>query len=172
LRDVNRDHFTAESLRNLNGQMAQPAYPEDRYALPLLDAGILYRAINRQARAIKWRGLLRRKRVGHFHGVRSFRFHEFGIAAINHSPCNYLLLAKVLSPFAAHIALAAGPMHPRDADTVADFQVAYIFAFFDDAPDNFVTGNESLLYDFQEGSPVAFRDMQIGMAHAAGFDFN
>src|SRR5438270_586274 len=96
----------------------------------------------------------------------------FGIAAIHGASSDLLLDAKVFMAFAAELTFAAGPMDPRHANAVARLEIAHSVADFRDAAGNFMARNQRYLGDPAELLPVAFDDVQIGMADAAGFDFD
>ena len=98
------------------------------------------------------------------------RLYVLGVAAIDRRACDLLLRAEILAPFFAKLALSATPMQPRDADPVAFFKVAHLFAFFNDVAYNFVTGNERRLDHPFQLSPIAFCNMKVRMAHAARFN--
>jgi hypothetical protein len=63
-------------------------------------------------------------------------------------------------------------MKPRHTNPIADFKVVYGRAFLDDSAGDFVPQNYWLFHDACQLGPVAISDVQIGVAHSAGFDLN
>ena len=99
-----------------------------------------------------------------------FRAHELRIAAVDHHAGDHSFAAQVLEPFAALLALPARTVQPRDADTVADLQMRDVGTALHDSADHFVPRDERQPCAGLEAGQVAVRDVQVGMAHAAGVD--
>src|SRR4029077_3449385 len=57
---------------------------------------------------------------------------------------------------------------PSDADALAGFPVGDVGAYGVDVPGDFVSGNARILY----AGPIAFLYARVGMADAAGFNFD
>jgi hypothetical protein len=63
-------------------------------------------------------------------------------------------------------------VQPRNADAIADLQIFNGGAFFHDAAGDFVSEDERFFDDARELRPVGVGQVQIGVAYAAGFDFD
>ena len=100
------------------------------------------------------------------------RLNKFRVPAIDSDASDLLFWAEVLIPLQAEFTLAAGPVDPRNAYPVTNSQLVDGCAFLDDATDNLVAENQRLLHDPRELLPIAIGDMQIGVAHPAGFHGN
>src|SRR3954469_292460 len=100
------------------------------------------------------------------------RFDVFRVAAIHGYAGNFLLYAEILITFTAEFAFTAGPVNPGHADAVANFQVAYAWSNFSHFAGNLMPHDERQLGDTGELFPVAFSNVQIRMANAAGFHFD
>ena len=105
--------------------------------------------------------------VRHFHGVigidDAVRCHAAvcRIARIEHAA------AQGFAPRVAVFACAAGFVHPRDADAVTHFECGNAFAeLFHDA-DAFMPQHHAFFH-----AVIARCNVQIGVAHAAVFDFD
>ena len=85
------------------------------------------------------------------------------------TPVIFLFQAEVFIPLAAEVTLVTGPVNPRDTHSVIDLQLANGRALLDHAPGNLVAKNERLLDDSGQLHPVRIGNMQIGVAHPAGF---
>lgn len=157
-------------LRELNREMAESAHTEDRDTLSRLDAAVLHRAVDRDAGAEQRRGFRARQRGTNPQDVRRLGLHELRITAVDARAGNRLVGAEVLFAFPAQLALAARPVRPGDADAVADLQLVHVRATLDDAPDDFVPGDQRQLDDPLQLLPIAFGDVEIGVANAACFD--
>ena len=90
---------------------------------------------------------------------------EFGVAAVGVPAGVAGLGTEILLPAHTELALPAGMPQPRDTDTIADLELAAgARALRDDLANDLVSG--------RDGGPVhrqvAFGDVQVGAAHAAG----
>src|SRR5262249_45865357 len=94
------------------------------------------------------------------------------VSAIHGDTGDFLAGAKVLVAFAAEFTLAAGPVDPRHTDAVSGLQIANVRARFDNAARDFMAENQRGLHDFPELRPIAFGNVEIGVADATGFDLD
>src|ERR1700722_3950591 len=117
-------------------------------------------------------GLLRAQIAGNSGAMRSRRFHKFGVAAVHGHTGNLLTNAKVLVAFAAELTFSASPMVPGHADAVADLHIVRSRTHLNNRTDHFVPQDQRLLDDCGQLRPVAIRDVQIGVAHAANFNLD
>src|SRR3984957_9160205 len=113
--------------------------------------------------------LLRGKIIRNSGYVRRGRFHKFSISAVHGHTSNLLLNAKVLVAFPAKLTFSAGPMDPGHADAVSDLRTLHSRTDLNNRTDHFVPKNKRLLDDPSQLRPVAVRDMQVGVTHAANF---
>jgi len=104
--------------------------------------------------------------------VTRWRLHKLGEAAIHSYSSNLLSGAEILVSFPAEFALATGPVDPRQADTVADLEPLNSTAFLNHTASDFMPEDERHFRNRCELWPVSIRDMQIGMANAAGIHLN
>jgi hypothetical protein len=151
----------------LYGQVAQAADAEDREPLAWLDIGVLQRAIDRDSRAEKWRSVDRGKPIRNLQGMTSGSFHEFSVAAIHGYAGDLLFNAEVLISLATELTFSTGPVNPRNANVVSEFQVIDGCAFFHDATCDFVPEDQWFLGDGNDLRPIALGHVQIRMADAA-----
>src|ERR1700722_4919 len=113
--------------------------------------------------------LLRGKIIGNAGDVGSGCLHKFGVAAVHGHTRNLLPNTKVLVAFPAKLTFSAGPMDPRHADAVSDLRTLHSRTDLNNRTDHFVPKNKRLLDDPSQLRPVAVRDMQVGVTHAANF---
>jgi hypothetical protein len=104
--------------------------------------------------------------------VSSGCFDKFGIPTVDGYTGNLLLNAKVLVAFTAKLTLSTGPMDPWHTDAVADIQTLNSRAHVNNGADHFVPEDKRLLDDPRQLRPVAVRDVQIGVAHAANLNLD
>ena len=109
------------------------------------------------------------KPVGNLQGMTRGSLHEFCVSAVHGYAGNFLFYAQVLVAFTAEIAFAAGPVHPRNANAVADFQVIDRGALFYHATRDFVPENQGFLGDGNDLRPIAIGHVQIRVADATRF---
>src|SRR6202030_179641 len=83
---------------------------------------------------------------------------------------NLLSNTKVLVAFAAKLTLSTSPMDPGHAYAIADLHTVHGRAGLHHRTDHFVPEDERFLDDPSQLRPVAIRDVQVGMAHAANFN--
>src|SRR5262245_17202773 len=119
--------------------MAESADAEDGDLLPRLRAGFFHRAVNRQPGAEQRRGFFKAQVVWKPRDVARFGFYELGEASVNHASGDLLLRAESLAPRRTEFAFAAGPMQPRHAHSVADFESGNAFADRRDGPRDFMS---------------------------------
>jgi hypothetical protein len=63
-------------------------------------------------------------------------------------------------------------MDPGHADAVADLHAVHSRAGLNNSTDHFVPEDQRLLDNPSELRPVTVRDVQVGMAYAANFNFD
>src|SRR5580704_745751 len=136
--NINGGDVRAHSQSDLHCQMSQAANAEDRQTLPWLDLSVFERSIDGDTGAKKWRSLDTGKPVRNLQRMARGCFDELSVSAIHGYTGNFLVAAKILVSFQAEFTFAAGPMHPRNSDAIADFQMTYAGAFFHHAAGNFV----------------------------------
>ena len=102
--------------------------------------------------------------------TRSFRV--LSVSAVDHDAGDALADAEVLISFETKLAVAAGVLHPRDTDAVADGDTLNGGATLDYAADDLVAEDERLFYNAGELGPVAIGNVEIGVAHATDFDLD
>jgi hypothetical protein len=170
--DVNGSDDRSQFPTDLHGQVTQAADTKHRQTLAWLDLGVPEGTIDRNSRAEERRSVDTRKFAGNFQGVACWGLDQFCVSSVYRHPGNLLFDAKILIAFTAELALTAGPVHPRNANTVADFQVLDGFAFLHDATCDFVPRDQRLLGDANDLRPIAIGHVQIGMADATRFHFD
>src|SRR5271155_3036203 len=170
--DINRGDGGTQARADLHGELTEAADAKDRQTLARLDFGVLQGAIHRDAGAEKRRGVAGGKLRGNFQRVAGRSFDEFREAAVHGDAGDLLFDAEIFIAFAAEFAFAAAPVEPGDADAVADLQIFDGCAFSHDAAGNFGTEDQRFFDDAHQLRPIGIGQMQIGMAHAAGFDFD
>src|SRR5258708_8634488 len=126
---------------------------------------MLQRTINRNSRAEKRRRVDAGESVRNLQGMTRGSLHEFRVAAIYGYSSNLLFHAKILIAFAAELAFAAGPVHPRNAHVVAYFQVFDGGAFFHNTSGDFVPKDHGFLGDGHDLRPIATDPPQTSVAH-------
>src|ERR1700676_5672584 len=94
--------------------------------------------VDGDARTEKWRSVDGGKTVGDFRGMSRGDLDEFCVPAVDGHTRNFLFDAEILIVFAAEIAFATGPVHPRNPNAVANFQMMNGRAFFHDPAGDFV----------------------------------
>ena len=62
-------------------------------------------------------------------------------------------------------------VQPGDADSLADLELCHLGTACDDAADDLMSRDQLRLGAGLEAGRVAVDDVQIGVAHTAGFDF-
>ncbi len=90
----------------------------------------------------------------------------FGIAAVFVIAREAGIGAEIFSPGFAESALAASVAQPGDADPIANFESAAVFAKAVDDADNLMAGD----YMGSQWRQFAFDDMQISAANATAVD--
>src|SRR5260370_2039517 len=90
--------------------------------------------------------------------------HEFCIAAIHGYPSNLLFGAEILIAFPAELAFATSPVHPRDANAIASFQVIDAAAFFHNSASDFVSKDQGRLVNPTNLTPIASRPAYIHLS--------
>ena len=115
---------------------------------------------------------LQESSIGNFQRVAGGGLNEFRVSAIHGYASDLLLDAEILVAFAAEFTFAAGPVHPRNAHAVADFQIFDRRAFFHDAACDFVSEDQRSFDDANELWPIAIGHVQIRMADATRFDLD
>ena len=135
--------------------MTQAADTENRQTLAWLNFGALQGTIDRDPRTEKRCGFDAGKSVRNLQGMTRGSLHEFCIAAI-HGYASYLLFgAEILIAFLAELAFATGPVHPRDANAIANFQVIDGVAFFHNSASDFVSKDQGRLGNGNDWRPIA-----------------
>src|ERR1700756_3373291 len=86
--NVDRDDLGAEGPSELHCKVSQTTYAENSEALTGHNPGTLQGAINGESSTKKRGGFGRRKTVRNFQRVSCGRLHKFGVAAVNHDPCD------------------------------------------------------------------------------------
>ena len=158
-------HLGTLRQRDLRGDVCAAAEPVDAQPSAGGQVGPQQRAIADDAGAQQRRqldvGVPRWQRVRESGWDRG----EFGVAAVGVPAGVARLRAEILLAAHTELALPAGMAQPGDADTIADLEIAAgVRAHRDDLANDFVSGHD--------GGPVhrqvAFGDVQVGAAHAAG----
>src|SRR6202046_2324657 len=129
-------------------------------------------AIDRDSSAEKRRRLNERKIVRNLRCMAGGRLHKFREAPVNRDSRNLLLHAQVFVSFAAEFTFTARPVEPRNANSIADLEVAYRRALLANGSGDVVPENPRLFPDACQLGPVPVGYVQIGMAHSAGFHLN
>src|SRR5260370_40824319 len=96
--------------------------------------------------------------------------YEFRVVAIHSYSSNLLIYAKIFVSLPAHFAIAAGPVNPRNSDSVAQLKIMHCGVFFDHPSGNLVAQDQGFLYNSGELRPISISHVQIGMAYTASFD--
>jgi hypothetical protein len=102
-------------------------------------------------------------------GMTRGSLHELRVSAVHGDAGDLLFDAEILIAFAAELAFAASPMHPRNTYAVADLQVIDRGAFLYHATGDFVPEDQGFLRDRNELRPIPIRHMQVRVADAARF---
>ena len=155
LGDINGSDDRAQPPADLHGQVTEAADAENRQTLACLDFGVLQGTIDRDPRAEKRCRVDAGKPVRNLQGMTRGSLHEFCVAAIYGYSSNLLFDAKILIAFAAEFAFAAGPVHPRDANAIANFQVIDGGAFFHNSASDFVSKDQGRLGNGNDLRPIA-----------------
>src|ERR1039458_1255132 len=170
--DIDGSDDCSQPVPDLHGQVAQAADAKDRQTLAWLDLRVPQGTIDRDSRTEKGRSVDAGKFVWDFQGMTRRSLHEFCVSAVHGYAGNFLFDAEVLVAFTAEVAFAAGPVHPGNANAVADFQVIDGSAFLYDAAGDFVPEDQGFLGDGNDLRPIAISHVQIRVADATRFHFN
>ena len=123
-------------------------------------------AIADDSRAEEGGGLEVGEGVGDGEGETLIRQDMVGVAAVNVVAVEESGLAEVLAATLAEGAAAAGPVHPRDADSGPDFETFNLGAQFLHDTNGLVTWNQGRF----SGRELTFDYVEVGAADATGRD--
>src|SRR5580704_2042053 len=164
--NINGRDDRPQTQPNLYRQVTQAADAKDRQTLAWLDFGVFQGTVDGDTCTEKRRCVDRGESVGNSRGMARGYLDELGVSAVDGDTGNLLFDAEILVAFTAEIAFAAGPVHPRHAHAVANFQMTDGRAFFHDAAGDFMPQDQRPLGDRDELRPIAIVHMQIQMANA------
>src|ERR1700722_17254836 len=104
--------------------------------------------------------------------MRRRSFHILRESSIHGAAGDFLFAAECFAAGVAVLALPAGPVQPWYADAVADFQIGHPLAQRRHDAGDLVPSDQRHLRDRPQHVPIAFGQMQIGVAHATRFHFD
>src|SRR5258707_6654263 len=152
---INGSYNRSHDPPDLHGYVSQAADTESRQTLAWQDFGALQCTIDRDSRTEKRCGFDAGKSVRNLQGMTRGSLHEFCIAAIHGYASNLLFGAEILIAFPAELAFATSPVHPRDANAIANFQVIDGGAFFHNSATDFVSKDQGRLGNGNDFTPIA-----------------
>ena len=154
-------------FRVLDTQVAQTARTVNGNPLSRTHAGNFHAFVSGYAGAGNAGSLRRVEAVGYFDGVVCIDDTVGRHAAVGGVACVQYGTTQGFAAGITVFARTAALEQPCDADAVANFQCIRARSDFFDDTDAFVSQHASRFF-----AVVACRNVQVGMAHAATFDFN
>jgi hypothetical protein len=153
--DINGSNDRSESLADLHSQVTEAADTENRQTLSGSDVGMLQGTIDRNSRTEERRSVDTGKSVGDLQSMTRGSLDEFCVSSVHAHPGNLLFDAEILIAFPAELAFATGPVHPRDANAIANLQVIDRGTFFHNAASDFVPKDQGCLGNGNDLRPIA-----------------
>ena len=163
------DHAQPHGPRVLHGDVAESADAGDRPPTVRPGVGHLEALVDSDAGAQDGRYFQRVDGVRDSWGVGGVDHHVAAEAAVDAVAAVLLALTQRLPAGAAVFAAAARRPQPRVADLVTDLEVVHTGTECDDGAVTLVAGDERGL---RLDRPIAVCGMQIGVAHAGGFQLH
>src|ERR1700745_820728 len=153
--DINGTDSRFQSLPDLLGQVAQAANAENRQPLAWADSSVFQGAIDCDARAEERRGVDAGKSVGNLQRMSRGGLYEFSVSPIHSYTGDLLFRTAIFISLAAELTFPTGPMHPRNANAISEFQVIDGCTFFYDAAGDLMPEDQRFLHDRNDLRPIA-----------------
>ncbi|MNV48683.1 hypothetical protein D3C71_1406020 [compost metagenome] len=167
--DIHRRHVQPHRLGVLHGHVAQATDAGNHHPVAGLGVGDLQALVHSDARAQDRRDIDEAHFLGQMADVIGIGQRVFRETTVHRIAAVLLRFAQRFPAAQTVLAIAAGRVQPRNADAVAFLDVGDAGTYRDHMANAFVAGNE---WRIGLDRPVALHRVQIGVAHATGFDLD